>query len=107
MARFKWKDVNEKAVIGGRVCVINEAEEPTEILWANIDSTLFDRHVLTLVLLYFVKAAKMYRFKYVPFHRQRKCSVSSMYRFNFVIGGTNITYCMPYILPSKCSTVMQ
>lgn len=51
MARFKSSGVNENAVIGGRVCVINEAEEPTEILWANIDSTLLDRHVLTTTTL--------------------------------------------------------
>ena len=44
LARFRKKEVNQKAVVGGRVCRIDEAEEPSEIIWENIDTTLFQRY---------------------------------------------------------------
>lgn len=31
-------------MIGGRVCRINEAEEPSDIIWENIDTTIFERY---------------------------------------------------------------
>lgn len=43
LARFRKKQVNQNAVIGGRVCRINEAEEPSDIIWENIDTTFFQR----------------------------------------------------------------
>lgn len=46
LARFKKKEVNQNAVIGGRVCRIDEAEEPSDIIWENIDTTLFQRYLI-------------------------------------------------------------
>ncbi|CAM9629055.1 unnamed protein product [Scytosiphon promiscuus] len=43
LARFRKKQVNQNAVIGGRVCRINEAEEPSDIVWENIDTSFFQR----------------------------------------------------------------
>lgn len=45
LARFKRKkEVNENAVIGGKVCRIDQAEEPSDIIWENMDTTLFERY---------------------------------------------------------------
>lgn len=43
LSKFTKRDVNQEAVIRGKVCRINEAEEPSEILWENIDATLIRR----------------------------------------------------------------
>eukprot|EP00752_Nemacystus_decipiens_P004462 g4075.t1 len=43
MANFRGKEVNQEAVIGGRVCRIDEAEEPSDVLWENIDTSIFQR----------------------------------------------------------------
>lgn len=45
LARFTGKEVNQKAMLGGRVCRIDEAEEPSDVLWENIDTSLFQRCV--------------------------------------------------------------
>lgn len=46
LARFKRKkEVNENAVIGGKVCRIDQAEEPSDIIWENMDTTLFERYI--------------------------------------------------------------
>lgn len=44
LARLRNGRVNEEAVIGGRVCRINEAEEPSEVLWEHIDAPLCRRY---------------------------------------------------------------
>lgn len=43
LAKFRGKEVNPEAVIGGRVCRIDEAEEPSDVLWENIDTSIFQR----------------------------------------------------------------
>lgn len=43
VAKLRGKEVNEEAVIGGRVCRIDEAEEPSDVLWENIDTSIFQR----------------------------------------------------------------
>lgn len=43
VAKFTRKQVNQEAVIGGRVCRIDEAEEPSDILWENIDTSILQR----------------------------------------------------------------
>eukprot|EP00752_Nemacystus_decipiens_P002303 g2179.t1 len=43
LERFKKKQVNQNAVIGGKLCRVDEAEEPSDVIWENIDTTLFQR----------------------------------------------------------------
>lgn len=43
LSRFRGKEVNQEAVIGGRVCRIDEAEEPSDVIWENIDTSIFQR----------------------------------------------------------------
>lgn len=43
LAKLTGKQVNQQAVIGGRVCRIDEAEEPSDVLWENIDTSIFQR----------------------------------------------------------------
>lgn len=35
--------MNQEAVIGGKLCRIDEAEEPSEVIWSNIDTPLIRR----------------------------------------------------------------
>ena len=43
-------NVNQEAVIGGKVCRIIEAEEPSEVLWEHLDATLCRRYDALFVL---------------------------------------------------------
>ncbi|CAM9754098.1 unnamed protein product [Scytosiphon promiscuus] len=56
LARLRGKQVNQEAVIGGSVCRIDEAEEPSDVLWENIDSSLV-RRSFTWALSGFLSAA--------------------------------------------------
>lgn len=46
VARFRGKEPNPEAVIGGHVVRIDEAEEPSDILWEHIDTSIFHRFVI-------------------------------------------------------------
>ncbi|CBJ28310.1 conserved unknown protein [Ectocarpus siliculosus] len=43
VAKLTGKEVNQEAVIGGSVCRIDEAEEPSDVLWENIDASIVQR----------------------------------------------------------------
>ncbi|CAM9582421.1 unnamed protein product, partial [Ectocarpus sp. 12 AP-2014] len=43
VAKLTGKEVNQEAVIGGSVCRIDEAEEPSDVLWENIDAPIVQR----------------------------------------------------------------
>ncbi|CAM9883738.1 unnamed protein product, partial [Ectocarpus fasciculatus] len=43
VAKVTGKEVNQEAVIGGSVCRIDEAEEPSDVLWENIDASIVQR----------------------------------------------------------------
>jgi len=49
VAKFSKKEVNQEAVIGGKVCRIDEAEEPSDVLWENIDTSLLQRCGVSVV----------------------------------------------------------
>lgn len=44
LAKVTGKEVNQEAVIGGSVCRIDEAEEPSDVLWENIDASIVQRY---------------------------------------------------------------
>lgn len=46
VAKLTGKEVNQEAVIGGSVCRIDEAEEPSDVLWENIDASIVQRYAL-------------------------------------------------------------
>lgn len=52
VAKFTKKQVNQEAVIGGQVCRIDEAEEPSDVLWENLDTSIFQRCAAAGVLRY-------------------------------------------------------
>lgn len=43
VAKFRGKVPNPEAVIAGRVVRIDEAEEPSDVLWENIDTSIIHR----------------------------------------------------------------
>lgn len=49
VAKLTGKEVNQEAVIGGSVCRIDEAEEPSDVLWENIDASIVQRYALCSV----------------------------------------------------------
>ncbi|CAM9490348.1 unnamed protein product [Pylaiella littoralis] len=56
VAKFRGKVPNPEAVIAGRVVRIDEAEEPSDVLWENIDTSIIHR-MTTWALSGFLSAA--------------------------------------------------
>lgn len=75
LARLRKANVNQEAMIGGKVCRIEEAEEPSEVLWEHVDATLCRRYEYDTLfspvacLVFFMLRAKRGGFN---FRRRRK-----------------------------------
>lgn len=52
LQQYRKRGINEEAMISGKVCRIDEAEEPSEIIWENIDTNVLRRFAFDSALGY-------------------------------------------------------